>query len=411
MIKRARFLKLLAAAAVIPRLDGSDERLTEESIEKAFRKGMTTLNRVFWAPEIGNWLDRPGKNLRGHFDGYINPPWWSCANAVETMVEFMELTQSKEYDQQIRELHDANVLRGSWLPKLAASLKKSGDWKEADEEKLSQKLKKLDPKKIHGSEFRNEYLDDSAWWGIAWLAFYERTKEPRYLKSAITIQEHMANSWQESGGVSWGEESDKRDPNSITNSLFVVLSARLFRVTRQQKYLRWAERTLAWEKEAKLYDGIAIVDRPGHQGDYWTYNQGAYVGGLDALFHATRKKEYLDEAAQVAGTILSKSGIVLENGVLYEKLGTDGWDVSLFKGVCARYFGTLSRTLRKEGRHLDAADQLDRVLRSSAAEIVKLPMKDGLYPLEWQESPRAEVYNFNTQLSALTALVAAIPAR
>ncbi len=28
-------------------------------------------------------------------------------------------------------------------------------------------------------------------------------------------------------------------------------------------------------KERKLYDGKAIVDAPDHQGDYWTYNQGA----------------------------------------------------------------------------------------------------------------------------------------
>ena len=408
MISRAEFLKLLSAAALVPAGSRAQGEPFKDDLGKRFREGMSKLDEIFWVPEIANWLDRPGKDLRGHFEGKINPPWWSCANAVEAMVDYMDHTGTGIYDQRLREIHEGNVLRGSRLPEIAASLKREGKWTGGDDAKLRRRMKRLDPKRIHDSEFRNEYLDDSAWWGIAWLKFHERTKDPRYLRTARAIHEHMANNWRKEGGVSWAEDADKRDPNSITNSLFVVLSARLFRVTKQQAFLDWAQKTLAWEKEAKLYDGSGIVDRPGHTGDYWTYNQGAYVGGLEALHAATGKSGYLDEAAAVASSIITKTGVVRDDGVLYEKLSTDGWDVGMFKGICCRYFGDLCRTLRRKRQHLEVADRLGRVLSSSVAAILKSRVKDGLYPLEWQEPPRAEIHNFNTQLSALIAITAAI---
>jgi predicted alpha-1,6-mannanase (GH76 family) len=408
MTTRSAFLRSLAATALFPRLSSAQEPAAKPDLAKAFRHGMATLDEIFWVPEIANWLDRPGKDLRGHFDGKINPPWWSCANAVEAMVDFMNLTGTSLYDARLREIHEGNVLRGSRLGRLAESLRKQGKWSEAEDAKLRRVTKSLDPEMIHGSEFRNEYLDDSAWWGIAWLKFYERTKDPRYLRTAVAIYKHMASNWRKEGGVSWAEEADKRDPNAITNSLFVVLSARLHRVTKQREFLDWAEKTIAWEKDAKLYDGTAIVDRPGHQGDYWTYNQGTYLGGVEALHQATGKQVWLDEAAAVAATIVEKSGIVRDDGVLYEKLGTDGWDVGMFKGICARYFGILSRSLKRQKVHAEVSSKLDRVLAASAGAILELPREGGLYPLEWQEPPRARIGNFNTQLSALIALAAAI---
>lgn len=404
---RAEFVRLLSLAALLPVGARAEEKaLPREELVKRFREGMAKLDEIFWVPEIANWLDRPGKDLRGHFEGKINPPWWSCANAVETMVDFMNLTGTKVYDAQLQEIHAGNVLRGSRMPQIAESLKKQGKWNEEDERRLKRRNRPADPQKIHGSEFRNEYLDDSAWWGVAWLKHHERSKDPRYLRTARTIHQHMADNWRQEGGVSWAEDADKRDPNAITNSLFVVLSARLYRVTKEKPFLDWAEKTLAWEKEVKLYDGTGIVDRPGHQGDYWTYNQGVYLGGLEALYRATGKAAYLEEAAGVAETIIAKSGVVREDGVLYEKLSTDGWDVGMFKGICARYFAILARALRSGKVQETTAAKLEQVLESSTSAILKSKLKDGLYPLEWQEPPRAEIHNFNTQLSALITLAA-----
>jgi hypothetical protein len=51
------------------------------------------------------------------------------------------------------------------------------------------------------------------------------------------------------------------------------------------------------------------------------------------------------------------------------------------------------------------------VLEASAAAILKSKSKDGLYPLEWHEPPRAEIHNYNTQLAALIAILAAVPGK
>jgi predicted alpha-1,6-mannanase (GH76 family) len=404
---RAEFVRLLSMAALLPAA-ARGEATQRDDLAKRFREGMAKLDEVFWVPEIANWLDRPGKDLRGHFERKINPPWWSCANVVETMVDFMNLTGTKLYDDRLREIHAGNVQRGSRLPQIAEALRKQGKWSDEDEQKLKRSQERAaDPAKVNGSEFRNEYLDDSAWWGVAWLKFFERSKDPRYLRTARLIHQHMADNWRKEGGVSWGEEADKRDPNAITNSLFIILSARLYRITKEKPFLDWAEKTLAWEKEVKLYDGTGIVDRPGHQGDYWSYNQGVYPGALEALYRATGKAIYLEEAAGVADTIIAKSGVVREeDGILYEKLSTDGWDVGLFKGICARYFKILARTLRQRKLHEDTAARLERVLEASATAILKSKTKDGLYPLEWQEPPRAEINNFNTELAALMVFAA-----
>lgn len=406
---RSTFLRLLAVSALAPTPLTAWDGPGFEDVVKRIREGLARLDEIFWVPELGNWLDRPGKDLRGHFDGKINPPWWGVANLVELMIDFMNLSGTDLYDRRLREVHEANVLRGSRLPKVAEALRKAGNWSPADDEKLAKKMKALDPAKADGSEFRNEYLDDSAWWGIAWLKFHVRTRDARYLKTARLIQEHMAANWREQGGVSWGEQADKRDPNAITNSLFVVLSARLYQTTKQPAYLEWAKKAMAWEREIRLYDGIGIVDRPGHQADYWTYNQGAYAGALEALHSATGDPAWLDEMVMVTGSVLDHSGIVTDGDILYEKLSTEGWDVGLFKGICARYLATLAPGLRKSKSHAETVDRVTAVLKGSALAILRLkPSVEGLYPLEWQAPARAEIYNFNTHLSALIALAAAL---
>jgi predicted alpha-1,6-mannanase (GH76 family) len=403
---RSEFLKALSVTTLFSRITFCEETAPESNFNREFLAGAKVLNNAFWLPEISNWLDRPGKSLRDYFEGRVNSPWWSSANAVETLSDYMDVSRTNIFEGRLNDLHAGNVVRGSRLTKVKETLRDKGPWSDADEERFNRRMKTIDPNKVRGTEFRNEYLDDSGWWGIAWLKFYGRTSNPAHLKTAVAIQRHMAANWREDGGVSWAEDADKRAANSITNSLFVILSARLHGVTHQPEYLEWAVKGMDWQKKEKLYDGIAVVDRPGHRNDYWTYNQGAYLGAFEALHFATGKTEYLEEAADVAKTILHKSGIVRDDGVLFEKLPGKGWDVCLFKGICARYLGILSRSLKRNKIRLDTAKELSQVLQASASSILKTSKQEGLYPLEWHEPSRFQVYNFNTQLSAMIAFCA-----
>ncbi len=407
----------LPAETKIPDLPSRDAVIARTKAAAA------ALNQRYWSPALSIWLDRPGDNLRAHFEGRVNPPWWSSANAVETLIDFMNATASKEYQAQLEALYETHRDTKNEKPPMVAELKKRGQWSDADEEKLRRRAaaaeqrakpqKPGDPVPLrasYGTEFRNEYLDDSAWWGIAWLKMYDRTRNPKYLTTARAVQAHMARNWrpEKGGGIMWCEDEDKCHPNAITNSLFIILSARLFERTHEQPYLKAAEQTLEWSRAQALYDGTAIVDVPGHKGDYWTYNQGAYLGALVAMYRATAKADYLEEAAKAAETILTKSGDVLPTGVIFEKLGTKGWDPGLFKGVFARYLGQLRDILTATKKHPELVAKIDQTLRTSAASLLAVgPDANGEYPIAWEEAGE-QTRNFNTQASALALLVAVL---
>lgn len=393
-------------------------------VEKA-NAAVEALNKLYWSPTLSIWLDRPGDDVRGHYEGRINPPWWSCANVVESLTDLMNATGTKQYDAMIETLHDVQRDKQNKKPRIFAELKKRGQWSDADEEKFrkreaeaAERARNRKPgeplplKAAYGTDFRNEYLDDSAWWGIAWLRYYDRTKAPKYLATARAIHSHMARNWkpEKDGGIMWCEDADKSHPNAITNSLFIILSARLYERTREEAYLQWATQCLEWYRAKALYDGVAVVDAPGHKGDYWTYNQGTYLGALLAMHQATGKSAFLDEAAQAADTILSRSGIVLPDGVIFEKLGLSGWDPALFKGVFARYLGQLRDALNGAKAQPEVVAKIDRVLQASASSLLATgPEADGQYLIEWQKNPREKTRNYNTQAAAIALLTSLLP--
>ena len=401
--------------------EAAPEIPSREALVARIADGVGTLNRTYWSPTLGIWLDRAGDDVRAHYEGRRNPPWWSSANAVEVLIDFMNRTGRTDSDAALETLYELNKDPRVKAPRILAELKRRNQWSDADEQAMKRRQENAQPAANPGeaakaeayTEFRNEYLDDSGWWGIAWLKMHDRTHAPKYLATARTIHAHMAAGWlpEKEGGIVWCQDADKQTPNSITNSLFVILSARLYQRTREPAYLQWAQRTLDWQHAKSLYDGTGIIDTPGHTGDYWTYNQGAYIGGLTALWEATGEARYLDEAVTVAGTVLAKAGLTTPDGVLVEKLGLNGWDPALFKGVCARYLGQLRDVLNTRHLHPETAQQIDRCLRASAASLIRIgPAEDGQYPIEWHAGAKdTTTRNFNTQTAALALLVALLP--
>lgn len=388
--------------------------LDRDALLQDAAKGIDVLNKLYWSPTLGIWLDRTGDDLRAHYEGRRNPPWWSSANAVEALIDYMDKSGTNEFDHAIAELYELHKTPHATAERLVAELKRRNQWNAEDEAKWQRRTSQAsgasgeDDKSY--TEFRNEYLDDSGWWGIAWLKMYDRTHEAKYLETAKAIHKHMAKNWkpEKEGGVVWCEDADKQRPNSITNSLFVILSARLYARTQQAEDLDWAQKGLAWMHEKKVYDGTGVVDAPGHHGDYWSYNQGAFIGGLLSLFEATGKVEYLDEASQTADGVLVRAGLVLPSGVFVEKLGTKGWDPGLFKGIMVRYLGQLRDLLKARGLHAETMERIDRCLQASAASIEDHTIgADGEFTVDWQDGGKDKAVNFNSQTSGIIALVAA----
>jgi hypothetical protein len=239
-----------------------------------FTDGVTLLDKLYWSPTLGIWLGRPGDDLRAYYEGRSNPPWWPSANAVEVLIDFMNATGTNAYDERIAKLYELQKDRPAQTARVVAELKRREKWSDSDDKKYQRGLRdaaqqKPDPEAYY-SDFQNEYLDDSGWWAVTWLKFYERTRDAKYLATAKHIHTHMAKNWrpEKGGGVLWCEDEDKQKANAITNTLYLILSARLYEQTKEQNYLDWAWKTLAWIREKALYDGRGVVDAPGHRGDH-----------------------------------------------------------------------------------------------------------------------------------------------
>ncbi|SCD36567.1 Glycosyl hydrolase family 76 [Streptomyces sp. SolWspMP-sol7th] len=204
-------------------------------------------------------------------------------------------------------------------------------------------------------DFTNSYLDDTGWWGLAWVAAYDVTHEQRYLDTARKDADHMAAYWTGTcgGGVQWA--TDKPYKNAITNELYLHLNAALHnRVGGDTTYLKRAQDEWSWFKGSGLINSghtinDGLKDSCANNGDTtWTYNQGVVLAGLAELHRATGDAGLLDSARTLADASTS-SGYLNPGGTLHEPYEPDGTgctsDGDSFKGAYARGLGILDKEL------------------------------------------------------------------
>jgi predicted alpha-1,6-mannanase (GH76 family) len=193
--------------------------------------------------------------------------------------------------------------------------------------------------------FIDTAYDDTQWWALTWVNAYKLTHNPAYLQMAEKIHSYVTQAWTPSqcgGGLIW--QTTNTYQNSVTNELFLELSARLYLETRQASYLQWAQKELAWFNASGLInssnlinDGLTTSCQNNGQ-TTWTYNQGVILGGLTALYQATKDKTYLTEAQQIANAAIST--LVSSNGILTEPCASpcpsQNPDQTQFKGIFIR---------------------------------------------------------------------------
>jgi mannan endo-1,6-alpha-mannosidase len=108
------------------------------------------------------------------------------------------------------------------------------------------------------------------------------------------------------GGIWWSrnrnDEKNKNYKSSITLTQQMMKGARMFILTRNQKYQTDAERTYAWMKSARLIDPSgAVNDGLDANGcriniNRLSYKSGFLVGALSWMFQATKNPEFLEGA-------------------------------------------------------------------------------------------------------------------
>ena len=201
-------------------------------------------------------------------------------------------------------------------------------------------------------EFVNSYYDDNGWWGLAWVAAYDLTGDPRYLDAARVIFDRTAAGWDDvSGGVWWSQARTYK--NAIPNELFLTLAARLHQRAPDAAgtYLAWAEKTWEWFRASGMIgpgglvnDGLTADGRNNGR-TTWTYNQGVILGGLAALHQITGDRAYLAQGEVIAdaalGALTDPAGILTEPN---EAATTPrDQDRPQFKGIFVRYLHDFSQ--------------------------------------------------------------------
>lgn len=243
--------------------------------------------------------------------------WWNSANALDAIVDYMERTGSRIYMSDV-----------------------SNTFAKAVNEA---------PPPTPGNFIDTAY-DDTQWWALTWLNAYELTGNPAYLQMVETMYSYVTQAWTPSqcgGGLVW--QTTNAYQNSVTNELFLELSARLYLVTHQASYLEWAQKELSWFNASGLInasnlinDGLTTTCQNNGQ-TTWTYNQGIILGGLTALYQATHDQAYLTEAEQIANAAIST--LVSSSGILMEPCGsicpTQNPDQTQFKGIFMRNLDVL----------------------------------------------------------------------
>lgn len=213
--------------------------------------------------------------------------------------------------------------------------------------------------------FIDEFYDDEGWWGNAWLAVYDLTKDPDYLNLAISIYDDIAGgSDTPCGGKYWSKtgtyiasiangkttkicrSSVNREVNS-NPELYIALAAGLAnRVTSDQKQKYLDAATTGWDwlfSIGVVGDDWLIVDGVDNNtcqptGSKYSYNQGVILGAAVELAQATDNSTYLDLAGNIANaTTATNSTFTDEDGVIKD-CENDSCDIqaAMFKGPLFR---------------------------------------------------------------------------
>ncbi|WP_328540693.1 glycoside hydrolase family 76 protein [Streptomyces sp. NBC_00344] len=240
--------------------------------------------------------------------------WWTGANALTAVIDNARVSGMGSYTYAISQTYDKNI-------------------------------------SAQGGNFTNEYLDDTGWWGLAWVDAYDMTGDSRYLSTARADADHMFAYWTSTcgGGVKWNQSGTYK--NAITNELFLQLTAALHnRIPGDTTYLDRARNEWNWFRNSGMINSAHMIndgldDSCGNNGQTaWTYNQGVVLGGLTELYRADGDASLLSTARTLAGassTALETDSVLREPGEGDSCTG----DGPSFKGAYIRGLGKLNGQL------------------------------------------------------------------
>ncbi|MBC8098523.1 MAG: discoidin domain-containing protein [Armatimonadetes bacterium] len=271
---------------------------------------LVLLSQTASAADFKNYADTAASKLVSWYNsgsGLWNSGWWQSANHVTTLLDYMQRGGSNDY---------------TWVVDNTFEKQKNS----------------------YDGSFRNEYLDDTGWWGLAWLRAYDKTGDTKYRDMAKITADHMHDYWDNTcgGGVWWTTARGYK--NAITIELYIKLNAAYYNRSGNGTYLSRAQAGWTWFVNSGMINGQNLVNDgltsscQNNNEVTWTYNQGVVLGAAVELHIATNDGNYLNKAQQIASAtrtylVHGITGALRENGCESGDCGNDG---ALFKGIFMR---------------------------------------------------------------------------
>ena len=329
-------LHRLAALVHPPAVSSGGDPLARRKVLSATESALNELigsgghSTVSWDPSTGLWDYAPLKEERATGKGRT-PTWWQSAIALDAVVRAATTLHSTDssYQQVIQTTYDDNVSKpGTYAPQ----------------------------------DFENNYMDDTAWWGIAWVHAAEYELRVQHDTSAastyLTVAEDDARYLEDQPkrcGTASIPFKDGYAPNTITDTEFIDLVAQLGQVRSHGPLADaglaagWradATRTLSWLESSGLVSmrtGAVHRTQDNHcrsVGPAQTYTEGEMADALVQVGLLTHDRSEINEATVFLDRVLEPRHKMFVSGLLQEPcegqtkicLG-QSYNITVFKGL------------------------------------------------------------------------------
>jgi hypothetical protein len=314
-----------------PKLQASNDSAARRRLVRATNAafdetlGSGDSSPVSWDPDTGLWDYVPSA------EGLHAPTWWQSALVMDAVVRYASAfhVTNPEIQNLLETVYRLNVSKpGTSAPQ----------------------------------DFEDVFMDDTAWWGIAWVdaARYEERvlHDDSEAAAFVKVAEAIAR-WLEAQPKRCGDASipfrDGYTPNTITDAEFVDLVAQLGQMRSRgpladprlaREWTSDAQQTLHWLESVKLINvstGGLYRTEDNHcrpVGQPQTYTEGEVAAALVQMGTLTHHPAYIAQAATFINRVLEPGHGMLANGVLQEQCEAKAheclghsYNITIYKGL------------------------------------------------------------------------------